>query len=125
MLSCPSRTPDQPVSKQAARATFADSMGEGPNKISWRNAKHAMSVRATNKRYLLKDIQRRHFNVAARRWGIGETAEPIIEEILAATPDVIISVEKHLPKGFPQHVLDAILNGLSESAKRLEEMAAS
>lgn len=99
--------------------------GEGPNKISWHNAKLAMSVRAKNKHYLLKDIQRGHFNVAARRWGIGETAEPIIEEILAATPGVIISVEKHLPKGFPQHVLDTILNGLSQSAKRLEEMAAS
>jgi len=97
-------------------------MGEGPNKISWHNARLAMSVRGKNKHYLVKDIQRRHFNDMAAQCGLGETAEPLIQEILAATPAVIASVQKNLPKGFPQQVLDSILKGLMKSAKQLEAM---
>jgi serine/threonine-protein kinase HipA len=99
-------------------------VGEGPNKISWHNAKLAMSVRGKNKHYGLKDIQRRHFNHTAGQCGLGETAEPLIDEIIVATPDVIASVQQDLPKGFPQHVLDAILGGLSKSAMQLEAMPA-
>lgn len=99
-------------------------MGEGPDKISWHNAKLAMSVRGKNKHYLLKDIQRRHFNTMAAQSGVGETAEPLIEDILAKTPAVITSVQRDLPQGFPQHVLDAILQGLAKSAKQLESMPA-
>jgi serine/threonine-protein kinase HipA len=97
-------------------------VGEGPNKISWHDAKLAMSVRGKNKHYLLKDIQRRHFNAMAALSGVGETAEPLINEVLAATPAVIASVQKDLPPGFPQHVLDAILQGLMKSAQQLEAM---
>jgi len=81
-------------------------MGEGHNKISWHNAKLAMSVRGKNKHYLLKNIQRRHFNAMAAQC-------------------VIASVRKDLPKGFPQHVLDAILQGLMKSAEQLEAMPAA
>ncbi len=97
-------------------------MGEGSDKISWHNARLAMSVRGRNKHYLLKDIRRRHFNAMAAQSGLGETAEPLIKDILAATPAVIASVQKNLPKGFPQQVLDSILQGLSKSAKQLEAM---
>lgn len=34
-------------------------------------------------------------------------------------------VQTELPKGFPQRVLDAILKGLSDSAKQLEAMPAT
>ena len=97
-------------------------MGEGPGKISWHNARLAMSVRGKNKHYLLKDIQRRHFNDLAAKCGLGETAEPLIEDILAATPAVIAAVQQDLPEHFPQRVLDAILEGLSQSARHLEAM---
>jgi serine/threonine-protein kinase HipA len=97
-------------------------MGEGPNRISWHNAKLAMSVRGKNKHYLLKDVQRRHFNEMAAQCGLGESAEPQIKEILTATPAVIASVQRNLPRGFPQQVLDSILKGLMKSAKQLEAM---
>lgn len=100
-------------------------VGEGPDKISWHNAGLAMSVRGRNKHYLLRDIQRRHFNAMAIQCGLGETAEPLIKDVLAATPDVIASVQKKLPKGFPQRVLDTILQGLSKSARQLERMPAA
>lgn len=95
------------------------------DKISWYNARLAMSVRGRNKHYVLKDIQRRHFNDLAASCGLGETAEPLIKEVLAATPAVIESVQKKLPRRFPQRVLDTILNGLSQSARRLESMPAA
>lgn len=100
-------------------------IGNAANKISWHNARLAMSVRGKNKHYLVKDIRRRHFNGMAARCGLGETAEPLIKDILAATPAVIASTQENLPKGFPQHVLDAILNGLSQSARQLEAMPAA
>ena len=100
-------------------------IGEGPNRISWHNAKLAMSVRGRNKHYLLKDIQRRHFNAMAAQCGVGATAEPMIRDILDATPSVIASVQKDLPDGFPQQMLDAILQGLMKSAQRLEAMPAA
>ncbi|OGA60009.1 MAG: hypothetical protein A3F77_03025 [Betaproteobacteria bacterium RIFCSPLOWO2_12_FULL_67_28] len=74
---------------------------------------------------MLKNIQRRHFNAMAAQCGVGETAEPLIKDTLAATPPVIASVQKDLPRGFPQHVLDAILKGLMKSAELLEAMPAA
>lgn len=100
-------------------------IGRGAKKIPWQDAKLAMSVRGRNKHYLLKDIQRRHFNQAAARCGFGESAESLITRILSATPTVIASVQQKLPRGFPQQVLDSILHGLAESARRLEAMAAT
>jgi serine/threonine-protein kinase HipA len=100
-------------------------IGEAPNKISWYNARLAMAVRGKNKHYLLKDIQRRHFNAMAVRCGVGPSAESLIADLLAATPAAIASAQKNLPKGFPQRVLDAILAGLSKSARQLEAMPAT
>lgn len=74
---------------------------------------------------MLKNIQRRHFNTLAAQCGVGETAEPLIKAILAATPTVIASVQKDLPEGFPRHVLDAILRGLMKSAAQLDAMPAA
>ena len=99
-------------------------IGRGAKKISRHDAKLAMSICGKNKHYLIKDIQRRHFNQTAVRCGLGETAEPFIREILAATPGVIASAQKNLPKGFPQQVLDTILQGLADSARQLEAMPA-
>jgi serine/threonine-protein kinase HipA len=96
--------------------------GDGANRISRHEARLAMSVRGKSKHYLLRDIQRRHFNFTARLCGLGGSAEPLIEEVLRATPAVIESAQAELPRGFPQHVLDSILQGLGDSARRLAAM---
>jgi serine/threonine-protein kinase HipA len=97
-------------------------IGRGARKIAPQNARLAMSICGKSKHYLLKEIQRRHFNQTAARCGSGESAEPLIAEILAATPRVITLVAKEIPKGFPQQVLDTILQGLSASATQLAAM---
>ena len=100
-------------------------IGNGAKQISWHNARLAMSIRGKNKHCMMKDIQRRHFNETAARCGLGDTAEPFIKKILVATPNVIASVQAEIPIGFPQHVRDTVLTGLSDSAKRLEAMPAT
>lgn len=98
-------------------------MGDGPNQFNWHKAKMAMAISGKNRHYLMKDIQRRHFNATARRC-FGVDAEPIIGEILATTPVVIDEMYRSLPHGFPPQVADGILEGLRVAAKRLEAMPA-
>ncbi|MBC5763998.1 type II toxin-antitoxin system HipA family toxin [Ramlibacter albus] len=97
-------------------------MGDAPSQLRWHKAKLAMAVSGKNRHYLLKDIQRRHFNATARKAGYGPTAEPLIEDILSRLPGAIAAVASRLPAGFPQRVADTILNGLRASAERLAGM---
>lgn len=104
--------------------SFWPIIGSGAGRIPWQKTKLAMAVHGRNRHYLLKDIQRRFFNAMAARCGAGQSADSLITEVLAATPDVVASVQKNLPKGFPQRVLDPVLTGLSKSARQLESMPA-
>ena len=54
--------------------------------------------------------------------GIAENAEPLIEEILKRTPDVVTLIQREVPDGFPQNVFDRILSGLTDSSRRLAAM---
>lgn len=97
-------------------------MGDAPSQLRWHKAKLAMALCGKNRHYLLKDIQRRHFNATARKAGYGPTAEPLIEGILARVPGAVAEVESRLPPGFPQRVADTVLAGLRASAARLASM---
>jgi serine/threonine-protein kinase HipA len=48
----------------------------------------------------------------------------LIERLLAATPGVIKQVRSEMPAGFPALVAERILDGLADSARRLEAMPA-
>jgi serine/threonine-protein kinase HipA len=102
--------------------SFWPIIGHGPSRIPLQRVRLAMAMRGKSKHYRLTEIQRRHFNQTAERSGIGKTAEPIIAEILAKTPQVVAAVQREIPKGFPQNILDPILGGLTESARNLENM---
>ena len=97
-------------------------LGGGPNQLSWHKAKLAMAVSGRSKHYLLKDIQRRHFNAMAPRCGHGSSAEPLIEALLQRLPGAIAEVNAMLPAGFPQRVADSIFAGLQDSEARLRQM---
>lgn len=100
-------------------------VGKGPNQFSWHRAKLAMAAAGKNRHYLMKDVQRRHFNAMAARCFYGPTAEGIIEDILERTPEVIEEVTASLPPAFPARVAEGILEGLADSAKRLDAMPAN
>lgn len=69
-------------------------------------------------------IHRRHFNSTAKRLGYGETAEPLIQEIIERTPAVIDEVQPVLPPGFSEEVAVKVLGGLRTAARVLEAMPA-
>ena len=98
-------------------------MGDGPNHWSPRELKLAMALVGKNRHYEAERIQRRHFNSTARRFGYGETAEPLIQELVERTPAVIDEVQRALPDGFSQEVADKVLGGLQGAALALEGMA--
>ena len=100
-------------------------VGKGPNQFNWHRAKLAMAVSGKNRHYLMKDVQRRHFNAMAALCSCGPTAEALIEDILDRTLDVIEKVIACLPPAFPARVADGILQGLADSAKRLDAMPAN
>ena len=97
--------------------------GQGPNQFNWHRAKLAMAVTGKNRHYLIKDIQRRHFNAMAQAI-LGVSAEPLIQDLLARTPAVIEQMGASLPHGYPARVAEAILEGLRAAAQRLEAMPA-
>jgi serine/threonine-protein kinase HipA len=99
-------------------------MGNAPNELRRHKAKLAMAVAGKNRHYLLKDIQRRHFNAMAPRCGYGENAEPLIQAILQRVPGAIAEVNAKLPPNFPQRVADKIFSGLQKSARKLDAVPA-
>ncbi len=99
--------------------------GNGPNQWSPRELRLAMALVGKNRHYEADRIQRRHFNSTAKRFGYGETAEPLLQELLARTSGVIDEVQRELPAGFSQVVADKVLGGLQAAARALEGMPAS
>lgn len=95
-------------------------MGKGPNLWSPHEIKLAMALVGKNRHYEAERIQRRHFNSTAQRFGYGETAEPLIDELVERTPAVIDQVQRELPAGFSQIVADKVLVGLQRAARVLE-----
>ena len=97
-------------------------IGNAPGKIQRPKVRMAMALRGKTKHYVMDEIQRRHFNTTGKLIGIGQTAEPIIEDILDRTPKVAEAVQKGLPSDFPQAILESTLAGMTEQSKRLRDM---
>lgn len=100
-------------------------MGNGPNQWSPRELKLAMALVGKNRHYEVERIQRRHFSSTAKRFGYGETAEPLIQELIERTPAVIDEVQRALPPGFSDEVAVKVLSGLRTAARALEVMPAN
>lgn len=94
-------------------------IGKGANQFQWQKVKMAMALRSKNAYYRMQSIQRRHWNVVAKRNAMGFDFENAIQDILKRTPDVINSVNANLPTGFPQSVAAPIFEGLRVQAQRL------
>ena len=94
-------------------------IGSRHDQLPPRKVKLAMGLKATTKHYRLIDIQRRHFNLVARRCGFGSDLESVIAEVVEATPSVIERVAAELPRTFPAKLFDVIAANLRKSAQRL------
>jgi serine/threonine-protein kinase HipA len=94
-------------------------IGPGPNQWAAQDLKLAMALLGRNRHYQMQNIQRRHFNSTAKKVGYGENAEPLLQELVARTPDVVAQVQAELPQGFSQRAADKVLGGLLRAARAL------
>ena len=94
-------------------------IGRRANEIPIEKVKLAMALPGERPRYLLKSIQRRHFEMLAKRFGLVAEANDLIDEMVANTPRVIDDVSHGLPRGFPPALLERVLEGLRKSAQLL------
>lgn len=94
-------------------------VGQRANQVHPTKLKLAMALWEKNRHYRIHEIGRRHFAATARACGLGVPMEPILDELLSSTPDVIARVETMLPRGFPPATFEAITRGLQASAQRL------
>lgn len=83
-----------------------------------------MALVGTDRHYEAERIRRQHFNSTAGRFGSGQTAEPLLQELIAYTAGVIDQVQRELPAAFSPEVADKVLGGLREAARALEAMPA-
>lgn len=97
-------------------------LGDGPNRWSPHGLTLAMALLGKSRQYEMQRIQRHHFNSTARKIGFGADAEPVIQDILARTPEVIAAVQRILPRGFSAQVADSVFAGLRQAARSLEAM---
>jgi serine/threonine-protein kinase HipA len=98
-------------------------LGGGANDISPKKLKLAMGLHGKNRHYHWATIQPRHWLSTARACGLPEQlAIAAITDMAEATPKIIEDAARSLPRGFPAHVADSILSGVSSSAKRLREL---
>jgi serine/threonine-protein kinase HipA len=99
-------------------------IGDAPNQWAARDLKMAMALIGKSRHYHFHAIQRRHFSSTARKVGYGESAEPLLSEIIERTPAVVEQVRGELPAGFSHAVADKVLGGLIAAARALEVGAA-
>ena len=94
-------------------------MGDGPNQWAPQEIKLAMALLGKNRHYHVHHIERRHFSSTAKKVGYGESAETLLDELIARTPGVVAQVQAELPGDFSQRVADKVLGGLLASARSL------
>jgi serine/threonine-protein kinase HipA len=98
-------------------------IGKRANDISLEKVKLAMALPGQKPHYLLKNIQRRHFELLGRKMGLGNEAERLIGEIAQRVNAATETAQRALPKGFPQALLDRVLTGMRRQAKLLDATA--
>ena len=94
-------------------------IGKRANDIPLEKVKLAMALPGQKPHYLLKNIQRRHFEVLAKKMGLGNEAERLIGEIAQGVDAATEAAQRGLPKGFPQALLDRVLTGMRRQARLL------
>lgn len=94
-------------------------MGSAPGLLQEKKIKMAMALIGKNRHYKWSDLQRRHFDSTAKACGLEAAGKAIIENVLVMTPKVIERVSDSLPRGYPESVANAILNGLRSTAQCL------
>jgi serine/threonine-protein kinase HipA len=87
--------------------------------IERKQMKLAMFV-GDSRHYRLDEIKGRHFVQTTERSGLpGSLAREVLEEVAQAADGAIQSVEKQLPRGFPDYIHESVKAGLSVRLKAI------
>jgi serine/threonine-protein kinase HipA len=92
-------------------------IGNGPNQVSPRRARLAMSLRGKNVHYHLHEIRTRHWEELARQIGVADAFDQMVALVLLV-PDALERVAEQLPQGFPQRVFNTIRRGMLAQAEK-------
>ncbi len=85
--------------------------------IERKQMKLAMFV-GESRHYRLDEIKGRHFVQTTKRAGLpGSLAEEVLEEVAQAADTAITTVEKQLPRNFPEYIHDSVQAGLTKRIK--------
>jgi len=98
-------------------------MGVGPNQWADQEIKLAMALHGGNRHYQMHSILRRHFSSTAKLVGYGVDAEELVRALVEQTPSAIGQVQRQMPAGLSQKVVDSVFAGLSKAAQQLEAQA--
>jgi serine/threonine-protein kinase HipA len=94
-------------------------IGKKANQIPAEKVKMAMALPGERQHYLMKNIQRRHFEELGKRIGLASPPGELMDAFMAKIPAAINAVQRELPRGFPQALLDRICGNVEKSARVL------
>jgi len=94
-------------------------LGQGRGKLSPEKIKMAMAVQGKNRHYRWNEIRGQHWLETAKRCGLGGM-KSTLQDVIDRTPGVVKQVQGLIPKGFPEQIVDSILNGIKECTERLK-----
>jgi serine/threonine-protein kinase HipA len=85
-------------------------------------AKMAMALQGKNAHYKWSSIAWRHFPATAKIAGYSPVLmEEMLNQVTAATERVLEAVQKQLPKDFPVHISEPVLEGVSRASSVLSK----
>jgi serine/threonine-protein kinase HipA len=91
-------------------------IGKKAHEIPAEKVKMAMALPGERPHYLLKAVQRRHFETLGRKLGLAVPAAGLIDDTLARVPAALEEVEKDVPRGFPAALLERVFTGIRRQA---------
>lgn len=94
-------------------------MGTKGSLIPPQKLKLAMAVEGKNRHYEWARIQKDHWAETARRAGLLDQFEPVVEDLLDLVPRAIATIESQLPSDFSGRVAETIFQGLRQTANKL------
>jgi serine/threonine-protein kinase HipA len=99
--------------------SFWPYIGEGRGKLSRHKVGMAMAVRSKNAHYHFKDIQARHWQQLAMKYG-GDALWLAMLELVVRVNPALDAVEQRLPKDFPEQTWMAISAGMRGEVARFD-----
>lgn len=85
--------------------------------VERKQMKLAMFV-GDSRHYRLDEIQGRHFVQTTERAGLpGSLASEVLDEVVQAAPTAMATLEKQLPRGFPEYIHKSVKAGLTSRLK--------